>query len=246
LFALSFFNNLLASGIALQTIGTVKVESFAVACALLSGLFFYDIYWVFFSEVMMTVATKVDAPIKFLFPASIESMPGRPYPFSVLGLGDIVVPGIMAALARKIDVEGLPSIEPFVVPSVSDMIEDKNQGRAATVWPNFFNTRDFLIARFAKKEDAIQPEPVIPIRELRRQQGKVSYLSYITVGYTLGLGGAFTANEISRSGQPALLYLVPLSILAMLAAAYKNDEVKELWGEGISVADKTPKIEQLE
>ena len=71
LYGISFFNNVLASAIALLSIGTIRIESFAVACALLSGLFFYDIYWVFFSEVMMTVATKVDAPIKFLFPASI-------------------------------------------------------------------------------------------------------------------------------------------------------------------------------
>ena len=235
LFALSFFNNFLASAIAMQAIGTVKVEGFAIACALLSGLFFYDIYWVFFSEVMMTVATKVDAPIKFLFPASLESMPTRSYPFSVLGLGDIVVPGVMAALARKIDLEGLPGDKPFIVPTVSEMAaETTNAGRAAIVWPNFYTTRDYITEIFRKKNEVVIPPIQIPVQEIRKQQGKVSYLDFVTVGYVLGLGGAFTANEITRSGQPALLYLVPTVILSMLFGAYKNNELKSLWGDGFS------------
>jgi minor histocompatibility antigen H13 len=54
---------------------------------------------------MMTVATKVEAPVKILFPASISVIETRPYPFSVLGLGDLVVPGVMAALGRRIDLQ---------------------------------------------------------------------------------------------------------------------------------------------
>lgn len=237
LFALSFFNNMLASAIAMQAIGTVKVDSFAVACALLSGLFFYDIYWVFFSEVMMTVATKVDAPIKFLFPASILSMPARPYPFSVLGLGDIVVPGVMAALARKIDVEGLPS-NSFTVPTISEMTAVVTP-KAAIVWPNFYTTQDYIKEMFRKKEveEKVVEKP-IPIEEMRRQQGKVSYLKCVTVGYTTGLLGAFAANEITHSGQPALLYLVPTVILSMLYGASRNGELKGLWGDGLSFASK--------
>ena len=241
LFALSFFNNFLASAIAMQAIGTVKVDSFAVACALLSGLFFYDIYWVFFSEVMMTVATKVDAPIKFLFPASLESMPTRSYPFSVLGLGDIVVPGVMAALARKIDLEGLPA-DDFVVPTVSEMTTSITQNeKKAIVWPNFYTTQDYLKEMFRKKEELVVPVP-IPIREQRKQQGKISYLTCVTVGYTIGLLGAFTANEVTRSGQPALLYLVPTVITSMLYGAFKNDELKDLWGNGLSFSNKESEV----
>ena len=35
---------------------------------LLSGLFFYDIFWVFGTPVMVSVAKSLDAPIKLLFP----------------------------------------------------------------------------------------------------------------------------------------------------------------------------------
>ena len=81
----------------------MRVKNFAVCCALLSGLFFYDVYFVFGTDIMMTVATKVEAPVKMLFPASVSTIPDRSYPYSVLGLGHIVVPGIMSAFAYRFD-----------------------------------------------------------------------------------------------------------------------------------------------
>ena len=73
-----------------------------MVAALLSGLFLYDVIFVFGSDVMLTVATKIEAPVKFLFPASLDTITTRSYPFSVLGLGDIVVPGVMSAFARNL------------------------------------------------------------------------------------------------------------------------------------------------
>jgi len=64
-----------------------------------AGLFFYDIFWVFFTPVMVSVAKSFDAPIKLLFPTG-DAL--RPY--SMLGLGDIVIPGIFVALALRFDV----------------------------------------------------------------------------------------------------------------------------------------------
>jgi minor histocompatibility antigen H13 len=77
---------------------------------LLIGLFLYDIFFVFGTDIMMTVATKVEAPVKILFPASLSMIESRPYPFSVLGLGDLVVPGVMAALARRLDLEAASNL----------------------------------------------------------------------------------------------------------------------------------------
>ncbi|PNX91774.1 signal peptide peptidase-like protein, partial [Trifolium pratense] len=53
-----------------------------------AGLFVYDIFWVFFTPVMVSVAKSFDAPIKLLFPTADLKRP-----FSMLGLGDIVIPG---------------------------------------------------------------------------------------------------------------------------------------------------------
>ena len=33
-----------------------------------AGLFFYDVFWVFFTPVMVSVAKNFEAPIKLLFP----------------------------------------------------------------------------------------------------------------------------------------------------------------------------------
>ena len=38
------------------------------------GLFFYDIFWVFFTPVMVTVAKSFDAPIKLLFPRGLDKV----------------------------------------------------------------------------------------------------------------------------------------------------------------------------
>jgi minor histocompatibility antigen H13 len=51
---------------------------------------------------MVTVAKSVDAPIKLMFPIDMLATPPK---FSMLGLGDIVIPGIFVALCLKFDVD---------------------------------------------------------------------------------------------------------------------------------------------
>jgi minor histocompatibility antigen H13 len=72
---------------------------------LLIGLFFYDIFWVFGTDVMVTVAKNLDGPIKILLPRSMETDPesGRFKDLSLLGLGDIVIPGFFLALLLRFD-----------------------------------------------------------------------------------------------------------------------------------------------
>ncbi|KAK7278753.1 hypothetical protein RJT34_23789 [Clitoria ternatea] len=48
---------------------------------------------------MVSIAKSFDALIKLLFPTSDSARP-----FSMLGLGDIVIPGIFVALALRFDV----------------------------------------------------------------------------------------------------------------------------------------------
>jgi Signal peptide peptidase len=66
----------------------LNLGSTSTGLVLLWGLFVYDIFWVFFTPVMVTVATKIDGPIKLLFPTR-----GVAKKFNMLGLGDIVIPG---------------------------------------------------------------------------------------------------------------------------------------------------------
>lgn len=69
---------------------------------MLWALFFYDIFWVYGTDVMVTVAKNLDIPIKLIFPYLNATGEQK---FSMLGLGDIVVPGIFVALCLKFDVD---------------------------------------------------------------------------------------------------------------------------------------------
>jgi len=93
-------NNILGLSFSIQGIALLSLTSYRVGCLLLSGLFFYDIFWVFGTDVMVTVAKSFDAPIKLLFPRDIFA---EVFKFSMLGLGDIVIPGVFVALMLRFD-----------------------------------------------------------------------------------------------------------------------------------------------
>ena len=62
-----------------------SIGSFKIAAILLVGLFFYDVFWVFGTPVMVTVAKKLDGPIKLLFPRSLERNEDGKLELSLLG-----------------------------------------------------------------------------------------------------------------------------------------------------------------
>ena len=82
--------NLLSVSLALHTLRLLKLDTFQTGIILLSGLFLYDIFWVFGTDVMVTVARSFDAPIKIVFPTAFGAADPR---LAMLGLGDIIVPG---------------------------------------------------------------------------------------------------------------------------------------------------------
>uniref|UniRef100_A0A7S3EHN9 Uncharacterized protein n=1 Tax=Rhodosorus marinus TaxID=101924 RepID=A0A7S3EHN9_9RHOD len=100
-------SNLIGFGLAVRCISLLKPKSLWSAAALLSGLLLYDVFFVFGTDVMVSVATSIEAPAKFLFPR--ETVPGatgvQSYPFAILGLGDVVVPGIFVAMMAFVDKE---------------------------------------------------------------------------------------------------------------------------------------------
>ena len=61
-------NNLLGMALAINRVELIHLNNVATGCILLGGLFFYDIFWVFGTDVMVTVAKSFKAPIKLVFP----------------------------------------------------------------------------------------------------------------------------------------------------------------------------------
>ena len=86
----------------MQAIQLLQLGSFTTGAIVLAGLFVYDIYWVFGTDVMVSVAVGLEAPIKLLFMRAFATHDTRAQ-HNMLGLGDIVVPGLYIALSLRFD-----------------------------------------------------------------------------------------------------------------------------------------------
>merc|ERR1719382_1714703 len=100
-------NNLFGVSFCLTGIKMIDLSSYRAGAIMLVGLFFYDVFWVFGSKpvfgsnVMVSVAKGVEAPIKLMFPRALGGCGTLQH--AMLGLGDIVVPGIFIAFLAKWD-----------------------------------------------------------------------------------------------------------------------------------------------
>ncbi|XP_078729853.1 signal peptide peptidase-like 3 isoform X1 [Lampetra fluviatilis] len=197
----------LAMGLCVAMIAFVRLPSLKVSCLLLSGLLIYDVFWVFFSayifssNVMVKVATQpADNPIDVLsrklhFPQGGRdgprlSLPGKlVFPsssgshFSMLGIGDIVMPGLLLCFVLRYD-------------------------------------------NYKKQANGVDADAAFPSRMQR-----VSYFHCTLIGYFIGLLTATIASRIHRAAQPALLYLVPFTLLPLLTMAYLKGDLRRMWSE---------------
>ncbi|XP_078274926.1 minor histocompatibility antigen H13 isoform X2 [Rhinoraja longicauda] len=97
-------NNLFGLAFALNGVELLHLNNVSTGCILLGGLFVYDVFWVFGTNVMVTVAKSFEAPIKLVFPQDLLEKGLAANNFAMLGLGDIVIPGIFIALLLRFDV----------------------------------------------------------------------------------------------------------------------------------------------
>lgn len=96
-------NNMFGIAFAINGVELLHLNSVTTGCILLSGLFLYDVFWVFGTDVMVTVAKSFEAPIKLVFPQDFLERGVFGTNFAMLGLGDIVIPGIFIALLLRFD-----------------------------------------------------------------------------------------------------------------------------------------------
>merc|ERR1719215_555541 len=100
-------NNVFGCSFCVLGIRMIGLSTIKVGTILLCGLFIYDVFWVFGSKsvfgsnVMVSVAMGVDAPIKLMFPRDLGGCGFLRH--SMLGLGDIVLPGIFIPFLAKFD-----------------------------------------------------------------------------------------------------------------------------------------------
>jgi minor histocompatibility antigen H13 len=131
-------NNVLAAALGLSAIDLLALGDFQSGTVLLSGLFFYDIFWVFGSKsvfgtnVMVSVAKSFEGPIKLVFPRFLGA---TAQDMSMLGLGDIVIPGLFIALMLRYDTRKVPLTHPLPhrLPYFAGMMVAYIAGLVATI-----------------------------------------------------------------------------------------------------------------
>lgn len=200
------------------TLQFMSPSTFWTGTLVLGSLFFYDIYFVFFTPLMVTVATQIDVPIKLLFPRppSPRDGPGSA-PMAMLGLGDIVVPGMMIGLALRFDLflyyyyKGTQKAKS----GGSDQISVKPEYQSATgAWGERF------WAPSAKPPHQELQPPYYDARNFPK-----TYFKSSVAGYILGLVTTLLAMQYSNHAQPALLYLVPSVLASLWGTALFRGEV---------------------
>uniref|UniRef100_A0A8B9W4K6 Signal peptide peptidase-like 2B n=2 Tax=Bos TaxID=9903 RepID=A0A8B9W4K6_BOSMU len=179
-----------ALGIAfcLYTLKTIRLPTFKACTLLLLVLFIYDVFFVFITpfltksgnSIMVEVATGPSdsathekLPMVLKVPrlnASPLALCDRP--FSLLGFGDILVPGLLVAYCHRFDIQ-------------------------------------------------VQSSRV--------------YFVACTIAYGIGLLVTFMALALMQRGQPALLYLVPCTLVTSCALALWRRELGVFWtGSGFA------------
>ncbi|TIC32789.1 FMN-dependent alpha-hydroxy acid dehydrogenase [Wallemia mellicola] len=200
-----YLNNFLGLSFAWTGIKLIELDSLKTGAILLSGLFFYDIFWVFFTPVMVSVAKGLDAPIKLLWPKDAglsfiaelaqkagyececlsKYLSGDAPGFTLLGLGDIVLPGVFVALCLRLDLH-LATVRHH---------QQQKQGFPPTASDKFCKP----------------------------------YFTTCLVAYFLGLLTTVVVMHNFKAAQPALLYLSPACIGSVAIASYIRGEFKEVW-----------------
>ncbi|XP_022238068.1 signal peptide peptidase-like 3 [Limulus polyphemus] len=208
-------------GLCVAFIAFVRLPSLKVSTLLLTGLLIYDVFWVFFSSyifnanVMVKVATRpADNPVgivakQFHLGGMVReapklSLPGKlVFPsmhnnghFSMLGLGDIVMPGLLLCFVLRYDA--------------------------------------YKKSLLSSAETGVPPP---------NQLNKISYFHCSLIGYFLGLLTATVSAEVFKAAQPALLYLVPFTLLPLFVMAYLKGDLRRMWSEPFITSPPSKHVE---
>ncbi|MCJ1248255.1 hypothetical protein MMC30_005472 [Trapelia coarctata] len=235
-----WLTNLLGFSFSYSALQLMSPTTFWTGTLVLTSLFFYDIYFVFFTPLMITVATKLDIPVKLLFPRPLgaDEDPAKKA-MSMLGLGDIVLPGIMIGLALRFDLylyylkkQRLTKQVSPEVPEVGltkektqaskdDTKSDVPDSAKAIVKAIYTSATGGWGERFwlGQKHSACTEGGSFP----------KTYFHASVTGYIIGMFCTLGVMHVFQHGQPALLYLVPGVLFSLWGTALLRGDLKTMW-----------------
>ena len=178
---------------------------------------------------MVTVAQALEIPVKLLIPRPRNAQDDPSLmPLAMLGLGDVVLPGMLMALALRFDLYlcylRKQTRRPSDKPTASD---DASGGQTVdrpmeTVKAPYHPATGRWGERFwtgsagpkSRVEGGAFPKP---------------YFTASLVGYIGGMIVTFVVLAFSGHAQPALLYLVPGVLIPVWGLAVVRGEFREMW-----------------
>ncbi|KAI1211951.1 signal peptide peptidase-domain-containing protein [Annulohypoxylon truncatum] len=224
----TILSNIMGYAFSYAGIILMSPTTFATGTAVLFGLFFYDIYMVFFTPYMVTVATQLDVPIKIVF----EGGPGKA---SMLGLGDIVLPGIFVGLCLRFDhymyyhrQRKLVPVELKTSDESSGQLVTNTQTQRMVIKPDYVNPQGQWGDRFwsTKLGKMLSPDAT---PALKASAFPKPYFHAAIIGYFLAMIVTLAMLIVYRHAQPALLYLVPGVVSAVWITGAVRREIRDMW-----------------
>jgi len=218
-----WLTNLQGFAVSYGALQLMSPTTFATGTLILSGLFFYDIWAVFFTPLMVTVAKNLDVPIKLVFPRPDEpsGKPGEPpiKSYSMLGLGDIVLPGLMIALALRFDL--------YMFYLRKQKPADKRAKEAVSVKKTpYVTATGYWGDKYwtSGKSNNVSSLPA----HLQSSFPK-PYFHVTLVGYVFGMLLTLGFMTVFQHAQPALLYLVPCVLASLWGTGLVRGELRQMW-----------------
>jgi minor histocompatibility antigen H13 len=179
------------------------------------------------------------------------------FPYSLLGLGDVAIPGLLACLALRYDasrstdmlaraVAAAAAIKDTVAgfdPDASsrqvaqaaaeaasvayDRVADREQQQRDGMVSSSSGSSSNSSSDGASTSGGAAEEQRVKVSEAVLYQRP--YFTPVLWTYVGGLAMAFAANSITHLGQPALLYLVPCTLTSVAATAVSRGEFDRVW-----------------
>ncbi|KAL7923417.1 signal peptide peptidase domain-containing protein [Trichoderma austrokoningii] len=226
----SSLSNMLGYGMCYGSFLLLSPTDFLTGSLVLWGLFFYDIFMVFYTPYMVTVATTLDVPIKLTFEAASRK--------SILGLGDIVIPGMVIAWAlrldlwihyyRKIKYEST-DLKIMEKDATSGEIITRSETKHREIKAPYTDAKGNWGERIWTRQSlGLSASESLP-PDVAASKFSKPYFYASMVGYFLGMMVTLAMLLVFKHGQPALLYLVPGVLGSLLLTSLARGEFKELW-----------------
>jgi minor histocompatibility antigen H13 len=177
---------------------------------------------------MVTVAKSLDVPIKLMFPRpGPTDDPSAPPSHAMLGLGDVVLPGIMIGLALRFDLYLFylrrQKRVAAAVEGEEDTVNKPQYHSLAGRWSDHFWSHSFTGRPLWTATTTVDSKPEAPFTFPK------VYFTASLVGYILGLLATLGVMMVWNHAQPALLYLVPGVLSSIWLTALVRGELNLMW-----------------